>query len=99
MIRALLCMTLLLQVSCATLFSDDDGEVTIASEPVGAMVYLDGKELGTAPISFQAESSTFQERYVTVKKDGYRTKKFTLRKNLNKTSLPSQTIQSQYFQT
>lgn len=76
-----------MQVSCATIFSEKGDEVTIASEPVGAIVYVDGNKIGEAPVSFSVRSVTFQETFVTVKKEGYKTKRFSLRKNINKTAL------------
>ena len=87
MIKLFICFILLFQVSCATLFHVSDDEITIASEPIGATVFLNGQRMGVSPISFSVKSETFQESFVTVKKNGFKTKKFSLRKNINKNTL------------
>ena len=46
------------------------GSVQIASEPDGAMAYIDGRYLGTTPVT--AGSLTAGDHYVTLKAEGYR---------------------------
>ncbi len=50
--------------------SESSGEIEVASEPPGALVIVDGKELGLTPLSIK-DRDTQKAATVTVSKEGY----------------------------
>lgn len=46
-------------------------QAMIRSEPLGAMVMIDGEEVGATPIAYDYRLSTGEEHQVTVAHDGY----------------------------
>ncbi len=75
-------MLALLSTSCATLFSKGSDSITITSEPPGASVYLDARKRGVTPLTLNVKRSVLNSSYVQLKKKGYKTKKFMLKKSL-----------------
>jgi len=71
----LLIAILLSTSGCATLFSGSSDEITVNSEPAGAMVRVNGLDKGETPVTFSADRDAgwFGENRneVTVLKDGY----------------------------
>ena len=45
--------------------------VTVASEPAGAKITINGHDFGTTPNTFQIRSSTFGTYHIHLKKEGY----------------------------
>lgn len=71
-----LLMAVLLSTSgCATLFSGSSDEITVKSEPEGAMVRVNGLDQGETPVTFSADRDAgwfgSNRNQVTVIKDGY----------------------------
>ena len=64
----------LLCASCATV-------TTVHSLPPEARAYVDDRLLGETPTEFRDSSPFWTERSLTLKKDGYQTKTFLLRKD------------------
>jgi len=52
-------------------YGDPAVQVTIKTDPHGAKVWVDGKELGTTPVTFRDPSGSQQTFTIEVKKDGY----------------------------
>lgn len=73
--------------SCATIFSPSKDKVTFKSEPAGADVYIDGEKVGVTPFTKVFQRSTFHKHYITIKKDGYDSQKFLLKKTLTGAAL------------
>ena len=71
LVVALAFFAALLVTSCATLFSNNAGTVTIASDPVGADVVIDGKSYGQTPISVTLDKKN--SYHVEISKPGYET--------------------------
>ena len=61
------CVVLL--TSCATVFSGNSDDVTITSDPVGALVAIDGVPRGRTPLTVDLEKGNSYS--VSVSKDGY----------------------------
>lgn len=61
------CVVLL--TSCATVFSGNSDDVTITSDPVGALVSIDGAPRGRTPLTVDLEKGNSYS--VSVSKDGY----------------------------
>lgn len=66
----------------ALLFSGCTQKIPVSTDPVGALVYLDGRQVCAAtPCS--VEASTDQAHLLTIVKDGYNQKEIPLRLNRN----------------
>lgn len=74
---------LLLLSGCATIFSGGDDTINIDSTPAGASVFIDGRNVGVTPFSVEVERSTFNTKGITIKKKGYKTYNFDLKKTFN----------------
>lgn len=61
------CVVLL--TSCATVFSGNSDDVTITSDPTGALVAIDGVPKGRTPLTVDLEKGNSYS--VSVSKDGY----------------------------
>ena len=61
------CVVLL--TSCATVFSGNSDDVTITSDPAGALVAIDGVPRGRTPLTVDLEKGNSYS--VSVSKDGY----------------------------
>ena len=60
-----------LSMSCATMFQGGPDKITVASEPEGATVLLDGQVMGKTPLNIAVNRDT--EGVFMIKKDGYET--------------------------
>lgn len=70
-------MLALLMTSCATILRKDTlQEVTFTTEPPRAEVFVDGKKVGTSPLSIPLE--TTEEHSIEYKLNGYPTTSYTL---------------------
>lgn len=67
--------------SCASVFSRSEDTVTIKTAPEGASVYLDGDEIGQTPLTKPIKRRMAAHK-VTIKKEGYKTQTFTLKKSV-----------------
>ena len=72
-LRSLLLLTVILGAACQT--GCVHRRMAIESNPVGALVLLDGEEIGYTPIS--ADFTYYGTREVTLVKDGYETQTFS----------------------
>lgn len=72
--------------SCATLFSKKTDTIKIESDPPGAEVSIEGENFGETPVSIEVRRSTFGQKYLTLKKKGYKTRRVFLEKNIDGTS-------------
>ncbi len=77
----LISITSFLCTSCATVFKGSTDNVKFTSEPTGAAVYVNGKNMGKAPISLELKSNVTYK--IEFKLDGYDTKYEFLNKSLN----------------
>ncbi len=69
-----------LLTSCATIFDDDTSSVVINSDPTGAVIKVDGYEMGTTPATLNLDSGS--SHTVEISKDGYKTSTVTLQKSI-----------------
>jgi len=77
-ISALAASTLL--VGCATLFSGTSDDIQFESEPSGAKVVIDGIERGETPTTVSVSRDAFNDKRVTLQKEGYEDEVFRLQK-------------------
>jgi len=73
--------------SCSTLFSPSKDKITIKSEPSGAVVRINGKEVGLTPYTQVFDRDTFSQKRVTLSLKNYQSKTFVLKKELEKVAL------------
>jgi hypothetical protein len=73
---ALMTIVMLLISSCSTMVRIDTPDVR------GATVRLDGEKLGTAPIEKKLSNGIWNQYDVVIEKDGYRTYRAPLRKEV-----------------
>lgn len=77
----------LLGSGCATVFTGTYDEVTIRSEPEGALILIDGLEEGYTPATLELKRPGIGDREVTLQLDGYEERTFALRKEFNAVSV------------
>lgn len=77
---------------CGTIFSPPSQTVNIQSEPQGVELYLDGQPLGETPLELEVDRDTFGSKMVMLKKEGYETKQFHLKKTINSVSILNFTL-------
>ncbi len=77
---------------CGTLFSSPSQTVSIQSEPQGVDLYLDGQRVGETPAELEVDRDTFGSKMVMLKKEGYETKQFHLKKTINSVAIFNTTI-------
>ncbi len=77
---------------CGTLFSSPSQTVSIQSEPQGVDLYLDGQRVGETPAELKVDRDTFGSKMVMLKKEGYETKQFHLKKTINSVAIFNTTI-------
>ena len=85
-VATLLALSLVLS-SCATLFGKSKDEVSFTSIPAGAKVYNGDKLLGVTPFKYVFDRDTFNHIHVMVRKDGYESQKFMMKKTLAKAAI------------
>lgn len=85
-----LCLTTFLAASmlggCATIFTPSHDPVTINSEPVGAVVYMDGARVGKTPTTLQVKRQLTPPR-IELKSDGYYPQTVVLQNSFNAVAL------------
>jgi hypothetical protein len=69
-------LTLFLVSSCATLYGQNNREVTVHSIPDGAKLYMNGVEYGMTPTSIILPSVGYSHQKLTLKKTGYEDQDF-----------------------
>ena len=72
---------------CATIFTGSYDEVSIRSEPEGAVIYIDGLEGGRTPDTIYIKKPGLGKTEVTLRLDGYEPRTFVLRKEFNAISV------------
>ena len=77
----------LIGAGCATVFTGTHDEVTIRSEPEGAIIYIDGLEEGVTPATIDIKRPGITNTEVTLRLDGYEPRTFVLRKEFNAVSV------------
>ena len=82
-----LLLTVVLVSGCATVFTGTHDEVTIRSEPEGALIFIDGLEEGTTPATLDIKRPGITDTEVTLRLDGYEPRRFVLRKAFNAVSV------------
>ncbi len=82
-----LLLTGLLASGCATVFTGTHDEVTIRSEPEGALIYIDGLEEGRTPATLDIKRPGVTNTEVTLRLEGYEPRTFVLRKEFNAVSV------------
>jgi len=70
-----------LSTSCATLFTGTKSTIQFNSEPDGAIVEMDGLEIGVTPFTYNVKKSF--DGILSFNKDGYQTKTMALPKSFN----------------
>lgn len=90
--RFVLLTTLMLLSGCATLFSPSDQPVRFESQPSGAKVYIDGKQVGITPTTAMVDRQTLGYKSVRISKDGFKSYQFDLSKTLNTTAILNSTF-------
>lgn len=56
---------------CASLFGENNRQITVKSQPSGANVYIDGVNYGTTPAIVTLPTYVWNGQSIVVKKDGY----------------------------
>lgn len=82
-----LLLTGMLASGCATVFTGTYDEVTIRSEPEGALIYIDGLEEGRTPATLDIKRPGLSKTEVTLRLDGYEPRTFVLRSEFNTVSV------------
>lgn len=77
---------------CGTIFSPNSQTVTIQTEPQDVDLYLDGRRIGQTPVELEVDRDTFGLKMVMLKKEGYETKQFHLKKTINSVSILNFTL-------
>jgi len=72
-----------LLTSCATLFTGSTDNITINSEPEGAMILVEGIELGRTPATVTVKRPGLGNKTVTLQLEGYEDRVFILQKEFN----------------
>jgi hypothetical protein len=78
---------LFLASGCATLFSRKEDTITIKTEPPGAEVYLGTQSLGTTPFTHTFKRDTFEQKRLSLRKEGYKTRELDLGRTLDPKAL------------
>ncbi|MGB3184146.1 MAG: PEGA domain-containing protein [Cyclobacteriaceae bacterium] len=86
-----LAVTLLLVPGCATIISGPNQKVSFDSQPTGATIYLDDKEIGQTPSvftlarrgRFESERPAKKSYEVRIELDGYEAYEMTIDRKLN----------------
>jgi len=71
----------MLLAGCATLFSGTSDDIRFESDPSGAEVVIDGIERGETPTTVTVSRDAFNDKRVTLQKEGYQDEVFRLRKD------------------
>lgn len=73
---------------CASMMGAPKSDnITIKTNPEGAEVYLGANLLGQTPLTYSFKRETFEQKTVTIRKTGYKTEEFLLRKTIEKKAL------------
>ncbi len=86
-ILSALLLAVVLVSGCATVFTGTYDEVTIRSEPEGALIFIDGLEEGTTPATLDVKRPGITDTEVTLRLDGFEDRTFVLRKEFNAVSV------------
>lgn len=78
---------LFLASGCATMFSKKEDTITIKTEPPGAEVYLETESLGTTPFTHTFKRNTFEQKRLSLRKEGYKTRELNLGRALDPKAL------------
>lgn len=78
---------LLASGGCGTIFSPPSQTVNIQSEPEGVDLFLDGQRVGATPVNVVVDRDTFGSKMVMLRKEGYETKQFHLKKTINSVAI------------
>lgn len=57
--------------SCSTMFGDNTRQITVKSQPAGAIVYMNNYNLGTTPTTITLPNYIYDNQIITVSKPGY----------------------------
>lgn len=79
-------IALFLMTGCATIFTGTKDRIAFTSNPSGATIYKDGKEICTTPCNYKVKRS-LNNTEVEFKLDGYETRLITLDKKFNQVSI------------
>ena len=74
-------------VGCATLFSGTDDDIYFTSNPEGARIFIDGREVGTTPATISVDRPGLNTTDVRLELEGYEPRVFTLDKEFNVVSI------------
>ena len=78
----------LFMASCATIFTGTTQTIHFTSEPEGAIIWIDGLEVGETPAMVEVEKPAMvKDKRITLKLDGYADRSFVLKKSFNLVSL------------
>lgn len=80
-------LALFLSAGCATMFSKREDTITIKTEPEGAEVYLGAEKIGTTPLTQSFQRRTFEQKNLTLRKEGYKTRELQLGRTVEPVAL------------
>ncbi|WP_158409069.1 PEGA domain-containing protein [Candidatus Francisella endociliophora] len=66
----------LMLTSCASMYGDNDRNITVNSIPSGATVKLNGTPAGITPATFKIDGNNIWNPNITISKKGYKTESF-----------------------
>ncbi len=72
---------------CATMFSKNQDEITIKSNPEGAEVFMNAIKIGETPFTFILKRQTFEQPFVLLKKEGYESFRLNFEKIIDKSAI------------
>lgn len=73
-------LVVLMVSSCATILSDDSSSIIVNTEPVGALIKVDGIPSGTTPARLLLDNDS--SHTIEVSMEGYETQTFNVKKSV-----------------
>lgn len=73
-------LVVLMVSSCATILSDDSSSILVNTEPVGALIKVDGIPSGTTPARLLLDNDS--SHTIEVSMEGYETQTFNVKKSI-----------------
>jgi len=82
-IDLIIASTVFLFTSCATIFSPSKDVIQFESNPSESIVYVNENRICTTPCSYQFDRNVFKNLTIQIRKEGYQTTRFALKKEFN----------------
>ncbi len=83
----ILYVMLILLSGCATMYAPKNDNITIKTNPEGADVYLGASLLGKTPLTYSFKRETFEQKTLSIRKQGYKNQELFLQRTIEKKAL------------